>query len=90
MKRITKGMVSHLNYMLKDQGAGFRYIYIDGSMHITINDASLWVESCIVNCTNDYFVYLETWFRDNYDIALDYNNDRSIIWAKSKRYDEEE
>lgn len=83
--KITRGMVNHLNNELKNFGVGFEYIFenediSNPTIRISVVDPKgLWVNSSIVNCSDEYFCWLEDWFKNNYDVTLCYNNTREII-----------
>jgi hypothetical protein len=84
--KINSDIVSHLNQELRSAGVGFYYTMADlGSNNPTIRieviDNAGFVDSSIVNCTNDYYNWLDKWFMDNYKIKICYNNTRSIIWS---------
>ena len=86
MAKITREMAEHLNKILKEMGVGFGYVYEDETtnaptIRIVVADNMGWVTSSIVNCTDNYYVWLNDWFKDNYDITLCYNNTGNIIWS---------
>lgn len=87
MAKISKGMVNHLNMALRENGVGFKYVYENEdtyapTIRIDVVDNASWISSSIINCTDEYYSWLENWFEENYDIEICYNNTRSIIWSK--------
>lgn len=87
MAKISRGMVNHLNMVLRENGVGFKYVYENKdtyapTIRIDVVDNAGWVSSTIINCTDEYYTWLENWFKENYDIEICYNNTRSIIWSK--------
>ena len=86
MSKISKGMVEHLNRVLKENEVGFRYIYENETtfaptMRIIVDDKRGWVDCSTINCTHEYYEWLEQWFKTNYNITLTYNNTGNIIWS---------
>ena len=89
MAKLTEGMIRHLNSALKDYKVGFHYVLTKEpytpTAHITVNDSQFstvkWVDSSIVNCTNEFYKWLEKFFKENYNITLCYNNTKSTIWS---------
>jgi hypothetical protein len=87
MSKINKGMVEHLNRVLKENGVGFEYILENETTYaptirIVVVDINGWVQSSKVRCTKEYYKWLENWFKDNYNVTLCYNNTGCIIWSK--------
>ena len=85
MAKLTKGIIEHLNIVLKGFRVGFKYKFtnepIAPKARIEVIDAKGFVESSIINCTDVYFEWLEKWFKENYDIEITYNNTKTIIWS---------
>ena len=85
--KITKEICNKFNQALRDKGVGFYYVFENEDtrapiMKVAVIDNSLdWVDSSIVNLTDEYFKFLENWFITNYGITIRYNNTRSIIWS---------
>ena len=50
-------------------------------MEITLPSLK-YIDSFIINPTNEFYDWLELWFKIK-GIELSYNNTRSIIWSKS-------
>lgn len=89
MAEITKDMVNNLNAALTEKGCGFEYVYVDSEnenlikcIKRTVIDKTGFVESSVINCTKSFYEWLDAWFRDNYNIELDYNNTGNICWPK--------
>lgn len=93
MAKINKGMVEHLNRVLKENGVGFEYILenettyvpttriVAPTIRIVVTDPNGWIDSSNVYCTEKYRKWLETWFKENYDITVCYNNTGCILWS---------
>lgn len=85
--KITETMVKELNQQLKDHGCIFRYDYNSfnsGNPRIQRVPASgTFITSAIINCTVDFYKYLEGFFRNRGINKLNYNNDGSICWSAS-------
>ena len=91
MAKINKGMVEHLNRVLKENGVGFEYILENETTYahtisaptirIVVTDTNGWVDSSNIYCTEKYYKWLETWFKENYDITVCYNNTGCILWS---------
>lgn len=85
--KITKEICDKFNQVLHDNGVGFYYVFQNEDtrapiMKVVVVDNNLgWVDSSIVNLTDEYFKFLENWFLTNYGITIHYNNTRSIIWS---------
>jgi hypothetical protein len=85
--KITEEICNKFNKVLHATGVGFYYIFQNEDtrtpiMKVAVVDNNLgWVDSSIVNLTDKYFKFLETWFITNYGITIRYNNTRSIIWS---------
>jgi hypothetical protein len=91
MSKINKGMVEHLNRVLKENGVGFEYILENETTYdhtisaptirIVVTDTKGWIDSSNIYCTEKYYKWLETWFKENYDITVCYNNTGCILWS---------
>lgn len=89
MAKITKTMVDNLNNVLKELGVGIMYKLTDTNsvspaIQIGVLDPVGFIDTnygCIINCTDKYYEWLNTWFLDKYGIRLIYNNTRSICWS---------
>lgn len=89
--KISVKIIDALNSMLSEKGVGFRYEFmpnpISPSARIVVLDSDdHWVDNSIVNCTEKYYEFLSQWFKDMFDITLDYNNTRNIIWSHDFDY----
>ena len=86
-RKITFEMVVDLNERLAILGCPFRYKYDEQGclgnpeIHITLLSTTM-VQSFIVNPTEEFFDWLEAWFKTK-GIELGCNNDRSIMWSKN-------
>lgn len=85
--KITKEMVMELNNELINKGCPFRYEYDEagysGNPHMTISLPSMsCVHSFIINPTDDFFDWLQSWFKLK-NIDLSWNNDGSILWSRN-------
>lgn len=85
--KLTKEICNKFNQVLRATGVGFYYVFENEDtrapiMKVAVIDNSLgWVDSSIVNLTDEYFKFLENWFITNCGITIRYNNTRSIIWS---------
>ncbi len=85
---LTKKMVDELNLELKNLKCGFRFRfeeatkYTSPKMEVIIAETKF-VSNCILNLNDEFYEFLEKFFK-KYNIALSYNNDRSIMWAKAE------
>lgn len=85
--KITEAMVYTLNEELEYRGYPFCYKYDDsiikGNPCIKISLPRMkGVHSFTINPTEEFFDWLENWFKER-DIELSYNNNGSIIWSKN-------
>ena len=85
MAKLSKGMIDHINKIIKDNAAGFYYEYREDSLTPTANirviDPVGWVDSSIINLTSEFLDWLKGWFKDNYDVEITFNNTRTIFWS---------
>lgn len=85
--KISREMVVELNQELANKGCPFRFNFVlrytDSNPQMEITLPSLrYVHSFIINPNDDFYDWLELWFKIK-GIELSYNNTRSIIWSKS-------
>ena len=86
-RQLTQAMIDVLNDKLYLMGMGIYYVpwEFDSSipgMQVQVRDTKNFIHSSIVNFTNDYFEWLNNFFKTTFDIELAYNNTGSICWAK--------
>lgn len=87
-KKITKEMVNALNANLTAFGCGFEYYIEDDIVDVPCirrrvkDPTNKFVDSDIINCTKEFYEWLDNFFKTNYDIELSYNNTGNICWAK--------
>ena len=89
--KISVKIIDALNSMLSEKGVGFRYEFMPNPIApaariVVLDSDNQWVESSIVNCTKEYYTFLDQWFKDNFDITIDYNNTKNIIWSHDFSY----
>jgi hypothetical protein len=82
--KITSELVEELNNELKNKECSFRYSYDEsyiGTPVIKITLASMmYVDSCIINPTPEFFDWLSQWFEKR-GITITYNNTGSTAWS---------
>lgn len=83
--KITKEMVIELNNELANRGCSFRFEYggeeFGKNPNINIIPCSMvYIDSYIINPTQEFFDWLELWFKLK-GITLGFNNTRSIVWS---------
>ena len=90
MPELTHDIVHHLNEELKKKGCHFAYrlysfIYPDGtnglSIRRNIRDTSEFIVDAVISCDKTFYVWLDKFFKDNYNIILDYNEDGNECWV---------
>ena len=90
MNKITHEMVIRLNDELKKKGCYFHYtlytfIYPDGtnglSIRRNINDHSEFFVDAVISCDKVFYEWLDKFFKDNYNIILDYSEDGNECWV---------
>lgn len=89
MAKITQKMVDELNKKLETCGVGFRYMLGDEETRapkitVTVLDPVGFTHpqfGCVINLSDEFYDWLNNWFKTQYDITLDYNNTKSIAWS---------
>lgn len=89
MAKITQEMTDKLNAKLEACGVGFRYVFGDEETRapkitITVADPVGFLHpeyGCVVNLSDEFYDWLDNWFKTNYDITLDYNHTRNTAWS---------
>jgi hypothetical protein len=79
-----------LNYTLAAKNFPFIYQYIgNGCMRRTFLKPEFLSESieCTIPYNNAFYIWLNNWFKEQFDIELCYNDDRSICWSAGVRLD---
>lgn len=84
--KITRKMVMELNNELAVKGCPFRYkLQFMGneftSVMITLPNMNC-VDSFVINVTEEFYEWLDMWFKTKYNIELNYNNTGSAFWSK--------
>ena len=82
---ITQNMLDNLNQALKNENAPFIYEWSDISgciMRTLPKHKFIGNFTPIISVTEEFYQWIDTWFKETYDIELSYNNDGSICWAK--------
>lgn len=82
--KITKDMIVEFNEELAKKNCVFRYEFDDSELAIPCAKMTLvnlnYVNSFIVNLSNEFFDWLVQWFEAK-GIKIMFNNDRSIFWS---------
>lgn len=90
--KITEEMVKEFNQALKTMNYSFRLALrngINGNNNCDIIIANdMFIQSCILNMTDDFYEILESFF-SKYGIELSYNNTGTTFWSKNGFYIEE-
>lgn len=88
MAKLTKGMINHLNEVIAEYDAGFHFVFVDEPIAPKARvetkdrlDGVCWVESSIVNLTNEFRDWLDNFFKEQYEVTLIYNNTKTTIWS---------
>lgn len=86
--KITDTMVNELNDELNARGCAFRYntmaFAVDDNVRIVrVPMSDIFLSSAILNCTAEFYEFLDNFFRERGINKLSYNNDGSICWSAS-------
>lgn len=93
MPKLTHDMVHHLNEELKKKGCHFHYLlytfkYPDGtfglSIRRTITDHSEFFVDAVISCDKTFYEWLDKFFKDNYNIILDYSENGNECWVRKE------
>ena len=84
---ITVDMIVDLNMELKNMGCCFMYkpigfVGYNNYRLRLIPASSKYIDSCIINVTNEFIEWLKGWFKKR-KVELVFNNTREIVWSKS-------
>lgn len=84
-KQITKEMVIHLNQELYEKGYCFSYkfetvLHLGTQVHICLPSIK-GLKSYTLNVNDEFYNWLTHWFKLKYNIKINCNHNRSIIWA---------
>lgn len=87
MNDITKEMIDELNKALETMSLGIRIkleerLFIEGHACDIILANNFFIESYILNLSDEFYEMLEKFFK-KYGITLSYNNNRSTFWSKN-------
>ena len=85
--KFTQEIVADLNHELSAKGCSFRFqlqkeITDNPSIEIVLPSMN-GIDSFILNITDEFFEWLQTWCKINYGIILSCNNTRSTMWSKN-------
>lgn len=83
--RITKEMVRELNAELKKSGCAFKYEIVKEVLANTVIErvpmSKKYISSSIINCTDEFYAYLNAFFRKKGIEKLEYNNTGDRCWS---------
>lgn len=84
--KLNREIIENLNNTLAENGVKWSYEISNESTYApvasrTIADRNGWLDSCIINCTDEYENWLIDWFKKNYDITIRFNNTHTSFWS---------
>lgn len=82
--KITNEMVDNFNNLITE--CSFKLKFNDEFSNPTceiVPKNNKYIDSSIINLTNEFYQILENFFKSFYSIELSYNNTRSSFWSKN-------
>lgn len=83
--RITEEMTDELNEILKSMGCSFKFAYREDNLNSQIDVAPMngqFIDSAIINLTNECHSFIEHFFQGKGIEKLGYNSTRTTIWSR--------
>lgn len=93
--QLTQSMVTKFNIFLNNEGVCFRMKFTRPQFSNTCTFMEItpvtdkYLDSSILNVSDDFIELMYSWFKENYDINLNCNNTASIFWSNNTDCEEE-
>ena len=93
--QLTQSMITKFNIFLNNEGVCFRMKFSRPQFSNTCTFMEIipvtdkYLDSAILNVSDDFIKLMYSWFEENYNITLTYNNTASIFWSNDTNNEEE-
>ena len=86
-ERFTPELIEEFNHILLEQDCSFKLAFVplpegDSNPSITIVPTNMkYINSYILHLTEEFYSYMEVFFKKRGISSISYNNDGSIFWS---------